>query len=107
MSFDRFDHKELLCTDGTRITYHVGGNPDGQALVLCNGIGSSSRAWLALINRYRDSYKIIGWEYRGISPSGCPKNRDAYSIEPGHDAWVVGDKKASAYEFHGLWGETG
>ena len=32
---------------------------------------------------------------------------DAYSIEPGHDAWVVGDKKAIAYEFHGLWGETG
>ena len=32
---------------------------------------------------------------------------DAYSIEPGHDAWVVGDKKAIAYEFHGLWGEAG
>ena len=32
---------------------------------------------------------------------------DAYSIEPGHDAWVVGDKKAIAYEFDGLWGETG
>ena len=27
---------------------------------------------------------------------------DAYAIEPGHDAWVVGDKPV-AYEFHGAW----
>ena len=31
---------------------------------------------------------------------------DAYAIEPGHDAWVVGDSKAVAYEFHGAWGDT-
>ncbi len=30
---------------------------------------------------------------------------DAYSIEPGHDAWVVGDKPAVCYEFHGAWGD--
>ena len=30
---------------------------------------------------------------------------DAYAIEPGHDAWVVGDKQAVAYEFHGVWGD--
>ena len=30
---------------------------------------------------------------------------DAYSIEPGHDGWVVGDKPAVVYEFHGKWGE--
>ena len=28
---------------------------------------------------------------------------DAYSIKPGHDAWVVGDTPAIAYEFHGAW----
>ena len=27
------------------------------------------------------------------------------SKEPGHDAWVVGDKQAVAYEFHGAWGD--
>ena len=31
---------------------------------------------------------------------------DAYAIEPGHDAWVVGDKKAVAYEFHGAWDDS-
>ena len=31
---------------------------------------------------------------------------DAYAIEPGHDAWVVGDMPAVAYEFHGAWGEN-
>ena len=31
---------------------------------------------------------------------------DAYAIEPGHDAWVVGDSKAVAYEFHGAWGDN-
>ncbi len=30
---------------------------------------------------------------------------DAYAIEPGHDAWVVGDAPAVAYEFHGVWGD--
>ena len=30
---------------------------------------------------------------------------DAYAIDRGHDAWVVGDTKAVAYEFHGMWGE--
>ena len=30
---------------------------------------------------------------------------DAYAIAPGHDAWVVGDEEAIAFEFHGAWGE--
>jgi len=30
---------------------------------------------------------------------------DAYAIKPGHDAWVVGDEEAIAFEFHGAWGE--
>ena len=29
----------------------------------------------------------------------------AYSIDPGHDGWVVGDEKAVMIEFHGAWGE--
>ena len=28
---------------------------------------------------------------------------DAYSIKPGHDAWVNSDEPAIAYEFHGAW----
>jgi quercetin dioxygenase-like cupin family protein len=28
---------------------------------------------------------------------------DAYAIAPGHDAWVVGDEDATAYEFAGMW----
>jgi hypothetical protein len=30
---------------------------------------------------------------------------DAYSIAPGHDAWVVGNDVAVCYEFAGMWGE--
>jgi hypothetical protein len=30
---------------------------------------------------------------------------DAYAIKPGHDAWVVGDEEAIAFEFHDAWGE--
>ena len=33
------------------------------------------------------------------------KAGDAYSIEPGHDGWVVSDEPAVVYEFHGKWGE--
>ena len=29
----------------------------------------------------------------------------AYSVKPGHDAWVVGDEPVIAYEFGGMWGE--
>ncbi len=30
---------------------------------------------------------------------------DAYSIKPGHDAWVEGNEVCVVYEFAGLWGE--
>jgi|TARA_A100001015_G_scaffold30885_1_gene34390 hypothetical protein len=30
---------------------------------------------------------------------------DAYSIKPGHDAWVVGEEAVEAIEFAGIWGE--
>ena len=30
---------------------------------------------------------------------------DAYSIDPGHDAWVVGDEQVEVIEFHGAWGD--
>ena len=33
------------------------------------------------------------------------KAGDAYSIDPGHDGWVVGNEPAVVYEFHGKWGE--
>ena len=33
------------------------------------------------------------------------KAGDAYSIQPGHDGWVVGNEPAIVYEFHGMWGE--
>ena len=29
----------------------------------------------------------------------------ANADEAGHDAWVVGDEEAIAFEFHGAWGE--
>ena len=31
---------------------------------------------------------------------------DAYAIEQGYDAWVVGDRKAVAYKFQGAWGDS-
>jgi len=33
------------------------------------------------------------------------KAGDAYSVAPGHDAWVVGEEPVVAYEFGGAWGE--
>ena len=33
------------------------------------------------------------------------KAGDAYSISPGHDAWVAGDETTEVIEFHGAWGE--
>lgn len=30
---------------------------------------------------------------------------DAYAISPNHDAWCVGGKGATVYEFSGAWGE--
>ena len=33
------------------------------------------------------------------------KAGDSYSIDPGHDGWVVGNEPAVVYEFHGKWGE--
>ena len=50
-----------------------------------------------------------------VSRAVCAKHDDgteltykaghAYSIDPGHDGWVVGDEPVVVYEFHGKWGE--
>ena len=45
-----------------------------------------------------------------LDPGECSaeatyKAGDAYSIQPGHDGWVVGNEPAVVYEFNGMWGE--
>lgn len=51
---------------------------------------------------------IISGEVHAVHDDGTSssyKAGDAYSIEPGHDAWVVGSEPAICFEFHGAWGE--
>lgn len=67
--------------DGTRLTYHVAGNPDGPPMVLANGLGGNIRAWRHLINWFGDTYRIVSWDYRGLYASAPAPSRDAYGVE--------------------------
>jgi pimeloyl-ACP methyl ester carboxylesterase len=66
--------------DGTRIAYRVGGFGD-RWLVIANGYGGTFCAWDDLVERLRDRYRLLVWDYRGLHGSGVPANRNLLRIE--------------------------
>jgi 3-oxoadipate enol-lactonase len=60
--------------DGTSIAYERLGQGD-RCLVLANGLGGRLYSWKPVVDRFRDQYKIVTWDYRGLFNSGLPENR--------------------------------
>ncbi len=65
--------------DGTRIAYHVIGQ--GPALMLANGLGGTYLAWRHLYTYFKDRYRIISWDYRGLYHSSPPDNLEHLRME--------------------------
>ncbi len=65
------EQKTVAADDGTRIAYVVVGS-GAQTIVLANGLGGRLYAWLPIIEAFRDRYRLITWDYRGLFDSGAP-----------------------------------
>lgn len=73
--------------DGVDLHYEVLGNrdPEAPALLLANGLGGRLYVWQDLVERLRDRYRILTWDYRGLFRSTSPPRRKGLSI-PHHAA---------------------
>ena len=76
--------------DGTRLAYHQVG--DGPPLLLANGLGGSWRAWTHQIEYFKERFRFVSWDYRGLYRSSPPADRDALGIpEHAEDGLAVMD----------------
>lgn len=73
--------KSLNSFDGTKITYEVGGNPEGRWLVVANGFGGSFWAWTDVFEILAPHYRILTWDYRGYYESDWPVDETNIKIE--------------------------
>lgn len=73
------EEHRIRADDGTSLAYHVAG--EGPAVLLCNGLGGSWRAWTHQIRYFQEHFRFISWDYRGLYRSGPPENGDALRVE--------------------------
>ncbi|MEC7526042.1 MAG: alpha/beta hydrolase [Myxococcota bacterium] len=65
--------------DDTELAYHEVG--EGLPVLLANGLGGSWRAWTHQLEYFRDRYRFLSWDYRGLYRSGRPGDADAVDVE--------------------------
>jgi pimeloyl-ACP methyl ester carboxylesterase len=71
--------RTLLAEDGTRIAYGVAGN--GPALVLTNGLTTTTNFWARLWPIWKERFTVITWDYPGHGASEPSQSAEGASIE--------------------------
>jgi len=59
--------------DGTRLWYEVFGASDGEPLLMIQGLGASSRAWIRQRRAFAKRYRCIAFDNRGAGHSDKPE----------------------------------
>jgi pimeloyl-ACP methyl ester carboxylesterase len=72
------EERRFVSFDGTEIAYQAVGQ--GRPILLCNGLGGSWEAWSHQIHYFRDRYRLLSWDYRGLYGSSLPGDPDALAI---------------------------
>jgi len=62
----------VAAADGTPIHYTVSGRPDGEPLLLLQGLGADSRGWIRQRRAVSGTYRCIYVDNRGVGKSGQP-----------------------------------
>jgi pimeloyl-ACP methyl ester carboxylesterase len=76
-----FTEHYLTSFDGTEIAYQTCGQ--GPSIVLANGLGGALIAWKHVIEEFRDRFRFVSWDYRGIFHSRPPADTTALTV-PDH-----------------------
>ncbi len=90
-SFRMPDPLPLVSFDGTTLATFELGRADGPVLFLINGLGGNLGAWRFLIDYYRDQFRIVSFDYRGMYQSELAKNGDYSMATHTRDAVAVMD----------------
>lgn len=73
--------KTLRRSDGTTLRYfdtdEAGMDGSRPCIVLANGLGGPLTAWSHQIKHFRERFRIISWDYRGLYGSALPRGRFA------------------------------
>ncbi len=72
------EERRFVSFDGTEIAYRAVGQ--GRPVLFCNGLGGGWEAWSQQIQYFRDRYRLLSWDYRGLYGSDPPENPDALAI---------------------------
>jgi pimeloyl-ACP methyl ester carboxylesterase len=72
------EERRFVSFDGTEIAYQAVGQ--GRPILLCNGLGGSWEAWSHQIQYFRDRYRLLSWDYRGLYGSALPAERDRLGV---------------------------
>jgi len=73
------EERRFVSFDGTEIAYQAIGQ--GRPILLCNGLGGSWEAWSHQIQYFRDRYRLLSWDYRGLYGSEAPADHEALRID--------------------------
>lgn len=72
------EERRFVSFDGTEIAYQAVGQ--GRPILLCNGLAGSWKAWSPQIQYFRDRYRLLSWDYRGLYGSGHPLDPSAMTL---------------------------
>jgi pimeloyl-ACP methyl ester carboxylesterase len=72
------EERRFVSFDGTEIAYQSLGQ--GRTILLCNGLGGGWEAWSHQIQYFRDRYRLLSWDYRGLYGSGAPQDPSVLTV---------------------------
>lgn len=70
----------VLAADGTPLSFHTHGDAAGPAVLLTNGIGTTSNFWRFLIADLQVDHTVVHWDYRGHGQTPVAASGD-YSLQ--------------------------
>ena len=70
----------LNTRDDLQLYYEIVGDRD-RTIVLANGLGGRLYSWAPILRAFKDRYRFITWDYRGLFESGAPDEIRRLSIQ--------------------------
>ena len=67
--------------DDVRIAWYSFGDPKAPTMVLSNGLGGNTDVWRLFIDYFKDRWRLVSWDYRGLYNSGPAHDDEGYAIE--------------------------
>ncbi|MCU0267138.1 MAG: alpha/beta hydrolase [Acidimicrobiales bacterium] len=64
---------KAVAADGTRLHYEVTGRPDGEPVLMIQGLGADSKGWIRQRRAFAARHRVIVFDNRGVGRSDKPE----------------------------------